>query len=155
VASVQNCQPKSRLIQAPGGTMPAYKESYMKKKPIRILMVEDNRDDAELIQLALPKNGSAFEIQRVETEQHYVRALKLRPPDLILSDHALPGFDGFTALRCCAACDVLGNPSASSLDFDIGSNSSNTAEVFSYQILVGNPHTELRFNKADDIQHTQ
>jgi signal transduction histidine kinase len=69
------------------------------KKPIRILMVEDNRDDAELIQFALPKNGFAFEVQRVETEREYVRALKLRPPDLILSDHALPGFDGFTALR--------------------------------------------------------
>ncbi len=66
-------------------------------------MVEDKPADAELIAHALPKEGFSFDIQRVETESAYIQAIELRPPDLILSDHALPGFDGFSALRIAQA----------------------------------------------------
>jgi signal transduction histidine kinase len=68
------------------------------KKQIRILMVEDDAADAELIRHALRKDGLTFTVERVETAQDYLRALKRGAPDLILSDYALPCFDGYTAL---------------------------------------------------------
>src|SRR5215216_6372845 len=34
----------------------------------------------------------------IQTEAELLRELEPQPPDLILSDHGLPSFDGFTAL---------------------------------------------------------
>jgi len=42
--------------------------------------------------------GLSFRAQRVDTREDFLRELEHHPPDLILSDHGLPGFDGFTAL---------------------------------------------------------
>src|SRR5829696_8040801 len=46
----------------------------------------------------LRAGGLAFDAKRVETRDEFVRELEHGPPDLILSDHGLPGFDGFNAL---------------------------------------------------------
>jgi signal transduction histidine kinase len=73
------------------------------KKHIRILMVEDDSADAELIKHALRKDGLAFTIERVQSSEDYLRSLNRRPPDLILSDYALPSFDGHTALSIAQA----------------------------------------------------
>ena len=43
----------------------------------------------------LRKGGIAFRSKRVETKDDFLRELKLQSPDLILSDHGLPQFDGF------------------------------------------------------------
>lgn len=68
------------------------------KKPIRILLVENDAADAALIVHALRQDGLGFTIKRVETTEDYVQALEHDTPDLILSDYALPTFDGYTAL---------------------------------------------------------
>ena len=68
------------------------------KKQIRILMVEDDAADAELIKHALRKDGLPFTIERVETSEDYLHSLDHEAPDVILSDYALPSFDGYTAL---------------------------------------------------------
>jgi signal transduction histidine kinase len=70
----------------------------MVKKQIRILMLEDDATDAELIKHALRKDGLIFTVQRVETSEDYVDILEKEAPDLILSDYALPSFDGYAAL---------------------------------------------------------
>lgn len=62
-------------------------------------MLEDNATDAELSKHTLRQGGVQFCISRVETETDYTRALSEKPPDLILSDYALPGFDGYAALE--------------------------------------------------------
>src|SRR5439155_25066227 len=36
--------------------------------------------------------------RRVDTKEQFIDALTQQPPDLILSDHGLPAFDGFSAL---------------------------------------------------------
>lgn len=54
--------------------------------------------DSELATLTLKRGGVRFTATRVETEQDFVRELDHNPPDLILSDYALPGFDGYAAL---------------------------------------------------------
>src|SRR5512141_1984592 len=61
-------------------------------------MLEDNAADAELSKYTLRQGGVQFCISRVETESDYTRELAENPPDLILSDYALPGFDGYAAL---------------------------------------------------------
>jgi DNA-binding NarL/FixJ family response regulator len=47
----------------------------------------------------LQKAAITFSSKRVDTEAALRRELRERPPDLILSDYDLPGFDGISALR--------------------------------------------------------
>src|SRR5690348_11669029 len=61
-------------------------------------MLEDDAADAELTKFQLRKAGMQFSASRVETREDYLEALDERPPDLILSDYSLPGFNGHDAL---------------------------------------------------------
>lgn len=67
-------------------------------KKLRILMLEDDPHDAELIRWELEKAGFVFESLRVETQMAFATALDEFHPDLILSDFSLPTFDGLAAL---------------------------------------------------------
>lgn len=64
---------------------------------IRVLIVEDNDSDADLLQRELKKNGFGFTAKIVQTRESYKAALKNFNPDIILSDYSLPAFDGETA----------------------------------------------------------
>jgi signal transduction histidine kinase len=68
-------------------------------KKIHILMVEDDAMDAELEQRTLHKGGIHFSLARVQTEADYIQELDRNPPDVILSDYSIPGFDGYAALK--------------------------------------------------------
>jgi two-component system response regulator len=65
---------------------------------LRILMIEDNAADVVLINHALRNGGLAFRSKRVDNQETFLHELQHNPPDVILSDHGLPEFDGFTAL---------------------------------------------------------
>ncbi len=67
-------------------------------QPIRVLLVEDNPQDAEMVLHALRRSGFDPEWHRVDTEPEYLAWLH-SSPDVILSDHAMPQFDGPRALR--------------------------------------------------------
>jgi PAS domain S-box-containing protein len=69
------------------------------KLPLRILHLEDNPQDAELIQTTLESEGIACEVTRVDTESDFTAAIGDRPFDLILTDYTLPSFDGLSALK--------------------------------------------------------
>src|SRR5262245_9362923 len=71
----------------------------MEAKEIRILMLEDSLEDAQLVKFALQEGGLDFFLKRVESKAQYLRALENEPPDLILLDYALPSFDGLSALH--------------------------------------------------------
>jgi two-component system cell cycle sensor histidine kinase/response regulator CckA len=64
---------------------------------LRVLIVEDNANDAELIIREATKAGFKFDWQRVETEAEFLAEL-VKAPDLILSDYSLPRFDGLRAV---------------------------------------------------------
>ena len=66
---------------------------------VRILLLEDVPADAALIQRELTKAGLVFVSQRVDTRAAFEEALRVFSPDVILSDHGLPGFDGAAALQ--------------------------------------------------------
>lgn len=61
-------------------------------------MVEDELRDATLVEHSLKHGGFDCSFKRVETEQAFLSELHRFKPTVILSDHGLPAFDGFTAL---------------------------------------------------------
>jgi len=67
--------------------------------PLRILLLEDNADDAALLQALLDADRVACELTRVETRAAFTAALKAGNFDLILADYKLPSFDGISALK--------------------------------------------------------
>jgi two-component system, NarL family, sensor histidine kinase UhpB len=69
------------------------------KKQIHILMLEDDDSDAELERHTLQKGGVQFSLMRVQTEDDFIQELDRNPPDVILSDYSMPGFDGYAALN--------------------------------------------------------
>jgi CheY-like chemotaxis protein len=67
-------------------------------EPLRILILEDNPFDAELVQFELEEAGLAFTAKVVMTEKDFLREIQGYYPDLILSDYDLPKYDGALAL---------------------------------------------------------
>ena len=68
------------------------------KRPIRVLIVEDNPADAELVVRELHRAGFDPQWQRVDTEAEFLD--RLHPDlDIILSDYSMPQFDGLRALE--------------------------------------------------------
>ena len=67
-------------------------------KQIRILFIEDVPAEADRVDRELCKDGMLFQSQRVDTREAFLSELERQPPDVILSDHGLPSFDGLTAL---------------------------------------------------------
>ena len=63
----------------------------------RVLLLEDNPHDAELVELELRRGGVDVELTRVWNRDTYVELLD-PGPDLVISDYNLPGFDGLSAL---------------------------------------------------------
>ena len=67
--------------------------------PLRILLLEDNNHDAELIQELLEADHFVCEITRAQTRAEFVAGLESAAIDLILADYKLPSFDGLSALK--------------------------------------------------------
>ena len=69
------------------------------KSPLRILHLEDDPTDAELIQAMLETEGIICHVTRVETQADFFASLEQGGFDLILADYTLPSFDGLSALK--------------------------------------------------------
>src|SRR5512134_3530844 len=69
------------------------------KKPIRILIVEDEPTDVDLATYEIRRTFSDCEFQVAESQEGFLEALKTFQPDVILSDYTLPDFDGMKALE--------------------------------------------------------
>jgi len=67
--------------------------------PIRILIIEDNDNDKELLLLELRRGGYDPEYICVETEQAMNAALDQNQWDIIISDYSMPKFSGLLALK--------------------------------------------------------
>jgi signal transduction histidine kinase len=71
---------------------------YIVKKDIRILLLEDDFKDAELIKFALDQDGLSFQLRRVDSEDQFLAQMEQLKPDIVLLDYTVPGFDGLKAL---------------------------------------------------------
>jgi PAS domain S-box-containing protein len=69
------------------------------RPPLRILSLEDDPRDAELVQETLESDDIPCQITRVETEADFIASLERGRYDLILADYTLPSFDGLSALK--------------------------------------------------------
>ena len=66
---------------------------------IRLLILEDVPEDAELEERALRDAGISFVSRRVATHADFVAALDSFHADLVITDYNLPDIDGLTAVR--------------------------------------------------------
>src|SRR3984893_2110063 len=69
------------------------------RQPLRILSIEDDPNDAKLIQDLLEAEGVVCEVTRVDTQAALVASIEQGGIDLILADYSLPSFDGISALK--------------------------------------------------------
>jgi len=69
------------------------------RHPLRILSIEDDPKDTQLIQDLLETAGIVCEVARVDTQAALQASLEQGRIDLILADYTLPSFDGISALK--------------------------------------------------------
>lgn len=69
------------------------------KTPLRVLIVEDSENDAELILRQLKKADYLVQYERVETAKDMKAALEEQAWDIVISDYKMPQFDAPTALE--------------------------------------------------------
>jgi PAS domain S-box-containing protein len=67
-------------------------------RPLRLLLVEDNADDAALLMRQLRTGDWEWACERVETRDAMTAALDDREWDLVIADFSLPNFSGLDAL---------------------------------------------------------
>src|SRR5450631_2880239 len=68
-------------------------------EPIRILHLEDNLIDAELVRDIIENQWPDCSIELVQTKAGFCNVLERGGIDLILADHSLPSFNGLTAME--------------------------------------------------------
>lgn len=68
------------------------------RRALRVLLVEDSVDDAELLLAELRRAGFDPSWTRVETEKDFLSEIA-RLPDVILSDYSMPQFNGIRAAQ--------------------------------------------------------
>lgn len=66
---------------------------------LRVLIVEDSDDDAELVRRELRRAGLNVLWLRVETEAGFKKAIEEQDWDVVLSDYSIPSYGGMRALR--------------------------------------------------------
>jgi len=70
---------------------------------LRVLILEDEPADAELIQRALRRAGISFNARVTKSRREFSSALARFLPQVILADFKLPGFNGMAALDLARA----------------------------------------------------
>src|SRR3984893_5263668 len=76
--------------------------------PARILIVDDERFNRQLLELMLSREG--YILQTAASGEEALRAMAKQPPDLILLDIMTPGMDGYQV-----AGKVKGNPTTKNI----------------------------------------
>src|ERR1041385_8342649 len=69
------------------------------KEDVRILFVEDNPLDVELVRLQLERDGLQFDWQVATSEASLRVALREFEPDVVLCDYSMPGYSGREAVH--------------------------------------------------------
>ncbi|GAB5538987.1 MAG: hypothetical protein Salg2KO_10900 [Salibacteraceae bacterium] len=77
----------------------------MTTPPLRILHVEDNPSDAELLRFQLNQDFEQLSINQVQSKEEFLESLKSNGHDLVLSDFKIPQFGGLEALQAVKEFD--------------------------------------------------
>src|SRR5262245_58871511 len=73
----------------------------------RVLVVEDDRDIADLVSRYLEKSG--FEVETLGSGRDGLASVLQRPPDMLVLDLMLPGMDGLEVCRAVRANEKTAN----------------------------------------------
>ena len=76
------------------------------REDIRILFVEDNPLDVELVRLQLERDGLHFDWRIASSEATLRAALREFEPDLVLCDYSMPGYSGLDAMSLIHRVDA-------------------------------------------------
>ncbi len=68
-------------------------------KSLRVLILEDSPDDAELLTLALQQGGYDLTYERVDNAKAMIEAIEMQQWDIVLADYSMPNLNVFSALR--------------------------------------------------------
>lgn len=68
------------------------------KPALRILLIEDSADDADLLRFQLEDAGLSFELRCASSERTLLDTLDTFTPTVAVSDLNLPGYSGLAAL---------------------------------------------------------
>src|ERR1051326_3834407 len=71
---------------------------YRMKAPLRILHLEDDPADSELLRAMLEMDRIIAQVDRVDGREKFLEALDSNSYDIIISDYSMPTFDGRSAL---------------------------------------------------------
>lgn len=69
------------------------------EQKLKILLLEDTKADAELIEMELNNANLQFENVLVDTRKEFITALNQFTPDIILADHSVAFFNSMEALK--------------------------------------------------------
>ncbi len=76
-------------------------------KLLRVLIIEDSEDDAELLAIELERGGYEIIHRRVDTKADMKAALsESQPWDIVLADYSMPQFSAIAALDLLKECDL-------------------------------------------------
>ncbi|MDB6067461.1 MAG: multi-sensor hybrid histidine kinase [Pedosphaera sp.] len=67
-------------------------------QPLRILVVEDNAADLEMLERELRRSNLSFTLHHVHKEADFLKGLEDFNPEIVLADYTLPAFTGMEAL---------------------------------------------------------
>lgn len=73
----------------------------------RILYIEDNADNRNLVRRVLLASDYPFEVEMAEDAHVGIEMARSNPPDLILMDLSMPLMDGLTATQRLREIDAL------------------------------------------------
>src|SRR5439155_5133350 len=68
-------------------------------QPLRVLVVEDSDNDAQLMLWELRRGGYQPHAFRVDNPEDMESALEREEWDIVISDYVMPGFTGLDALK--------------------------------------------------------
>ena len=77
----------------------------MPAQPLRVLIVEDNADDAALLVRVLRRGHYDLTWERVDSSAGLQAALRRQTWDIVISDYSMPQFNGLSALQVVKAHD--------------------------------------------------
>ncbi|MDR3455840.1 MAG: PAS domain S-box protein [Verrucomicrobiae bacterium] len=73
-------------------------DTELLQHPMRVLHLEDNENDHELVVATLLAEGFKFDFTLARSRPEFIKALQDDGHDLIISDYSLPAYDGLSAL---------------------------------------------------------